>query len=70
MTWRAMDTAPWDEEVLLKGPSGYIAPHDIFIINGYRVRDWHQGQWNDATGTHLSECGWTPTAWKPLEEIL
>lgn len=29
-------------------------------------RDWHQGQWNDATGTHLSECGWTPTHWMPL----
>ena len=33
------------------------------VINGYRVRDWHQGEWNDATGTPLSECGWGhPTA--------
>lgn len=64
--WQPIETAPWETEVLLFGPSGYLKPHDKFFINGYRVRDWHQGGWNDATGTHLSECGWKPTHWMPL----
>ncbi len=67
-TWHPIDTAPWNKEVLLTGKSGYIKPHDRFIINGYRVYGWHQSEWNDATGTHLSERGWNPTHWMPLTE--
>lgn len=67
MNWQPIETAPWNAEVLLTGKSGYREPHDRFIINGYRVRDWHHGEWNDATGTHLSERGWgSPTHWMPL----
>ena len=68
--WQPIETAPWGEEVLLTGESGYGKPHDRFIINGYRVKDWHQGEWNDATGTHLGECGWgNPTHWAPLPPL-
>ena len=63
--WQPIETAPWDKEVLLTGSSGYVT-YKKFIINGYRVRDWHQGEWNDVTGTHLSETGWKPTHWMPL----
>ena len=58
-----MDDAPWERVVLLTGCSGYIKPHNRFIINGYRVPDWHQGQWNDVTGTLLSDSGWIPDGW-------
>lgn len=64
--WQPIDTAPWETEVLVTGQSGYIKPHDKFMVNAYRVMDWHQGAFNDATGTHLSERGWEPTHWMPL----
>jgi hypothetical protein len=64
--WQPMETAPWDEIVMLTGDSGYIAPKDRFIINGYRVRDWHQGAWNDVTGTPLMDAGWKPDGWAPV----
>ncbi len=64
--WELIDSAPWGEEVMLTGNSRYWLPHDRFFINGYRVRDWHNGDWNDATGTRLSENGWHPTHWLPL----
>jgi len=63
MLWQSIETAPYGKEVLLTGESGYVEPHDRFIINGYRVRDWHQGKWNDATGTPLSDRGWEPSHW-------
>ena len=68
MTWQPIETAPWNAEVLLTGESGYCKPHDRFYINGYRVKDWHRGEWNDATGTRLSDAGWTPSHWMPLPE--
>jgi hypothetical protein len=64
--WKSIESAPWGKEVLLTGESGYIKPHDRFIINGYRIKDWHQGQWNDATGTRLSDAGWEPKHWMEL----
>ena len=66
--WISIDKAPWDKEVVLTGDSGYCEPHNRFIINGYRVRIWHDGEWNDATGTRLSEMGWEPTHWQQLLE--
>ena len=66
--WTTMDNAPWNTEVLLTGSSGFFAPHHRFVINGYRKRDWHGGDWNDASGTHLSERGWEPTHWQPLAD--
>lgn len=65
--WMPIETAPWHVTVLLRGDSGYIKPHDVFIINGYRVPDWHQGGWNDMTGTNLLEYGWEPTEWKRVD---
>lgn len=61
--WQPISTAPWNKTVLLTGDSGYAAPHDKFIINGYREKDWHGGNWNDATGTPLRDAGWEPTHW-------
>lgn len=66
--WKTIESAPWNKEVLLTGESGYMKPHDRFIINGYRIRDWHQGEWNDATGTRLSERCWEPTHWMELPD--
>ncbi|MFA6198835.1 MAG: hypothetical protein WC679_00260 [Bacteroidales bacterium] len=68
MNWKPIDKAPWKKTVLLKGNSGYCFPHDIFIINGYRVKDWHQGEWNDVTGTRLSDSGWVPEFWTEIDE--
>ena len=65
LVWRPIESAPWETEVLLTGDSGYIAPHDRFVINGYREPDWHGGAWNDATGSPLSDHGWEPTHWAP-----
>jgi len=64
--WHPIETAPWDREVLLKGVSGYVA-HKNFIVNGYRIQDWHQGEWNDVTGIRLSDRGWFPLYWIELE---
>ena len=69
MNWQPIETAPAQVEVLLTGKSGYCAPHDKFIVNGYREPDWHHGEWNDPCGTRLSECGWTPTHWAPKPEL-
>lgn len=66
-TWQPIETAPWDRTVLLRGDSGHIHPHDVFIINGYRVLDWHQGRWNDMTGTPLIDAGWEPTEWLEID---
>lgn len=65
-TWQPIETAPWDKEVVIKGPSGYTT-HPEFLINAYRVKGWHQGDWNDATGNPLSDYGWKPTHWKEWE---
>lgn len=64
--WHPIETAPWDEEVILTGHSGYAMPHNRFIVNGYRVKDWHQGDWYDITGTLLSDTGWFPTHWTEM----
>ena len=45
-----------------------VFPHNIFIINGYRVKDWHQAEWNDVTGTHLSDRGWVPELWTEMND--
>ena len=64
-----IQSAPFGREVLLTGSSGYNAPHDTFIINGYRVHDWHGGAFNDATGTPLSDNGWTPKYWAEKPQL-
>lgn len=66
-TWKPIETAPWDKTVLLRGDSGYIAPHNVFVINGYRIRGWHQGEWNDMTGTLLTDAGWEPIEWREYD---
>jgi len=63
--WEPIETAPWDTEVLLKGVSGYTT-YSRFIINGYRVHDWHNGTWNNVGGDRLSDNGWEPTHWQTL----
>jgi hypothetical protein len=61
-----MDSAPWDEEVFVMGESGCVPPHDKFIINAYRVKGWHNDEWNDAQGTRLSDAGWKPLFWSEI----
>jgi hypothetical protein len=68
--WRSIDSAPYDTVVLLTGSSGCIAPHDHFILSGYRAKDWHGGHWNDIVGTSLSDYGWEPDGWLPIKESL
>lgn len=64
MNWQPIATAPWDRVVLVTGLSGYKGyDKQTFIINAYRIKDWHQGEWNDVTGTRLSEHGWYPKEW-------
>lgn len=67
--WKKMDDAPWDREVLLTGDSGYGGSHSRFYVNGYRLKDWHRGEWNDPTGTQLSDNGWVPDGWMEIEEL-
>lgn len=67
MEWQPIETAPWGEEVLVTGGSGCVI-RKRFIINAYRERDWHGGDWNDATGEPLRNHGWVPTHWAPLLE--
>lgn len=66
--WKPIETAPWGQEVLVTGRSGYREPHGQFFVNAYRERDWHSGDWNDATGTRLSDRGWEPTHWSLCPE--
>lgn len=61
--WKPIESAPWNQEVMLTGESGMIRPHDTFICNGYRQRDWHGGRWNDIQGTPLEDAGQEPTHW-------
>lgn len=68
MNWQPIETAPWDTEVMLTGDSGYTT-HKAFIINGFRERDWHHGDWNDVTGTKLDDAGWRPTHWAPMPKL-
>jgi len=67
--WRPMGEAPWDTEVLLTGPSGYSTKSRRFVINGYRLKDWHAGRWNDMTGTPLEDNGWEPDGWLHVGEV-
>ena len=60
--WKPIKSAPYNHTVLLKGDSNHIKPHNIFIINGYRDKEW-----NDITGNRLSIRGWIPTHWKFIE---
>lgn len=59
--WNPISDAPWNEEILVTGSSGCVTPYERFFINAYRIKDWHQGQWHDVTGTRLSKQGWEPT---------
>lgn len=64
--WQPIETAPWGRVVLLTGDSGYRAPHDRFVCNGYREHDWHQEQFNTVQGNPLGDFGMVPTHWMPM----
>lgn len=66
LNWQPIATAPFGREVLLAGKSGYCNPHEVFVVNGYRIVDWHQAEWNDVTGTRLSDRGWWPDVWAEM----
>lgn len=68
VVWKPICSAPWGKEVLLTGLSGYCKPHDKFVISGYREKGWHNDEFNDPTGTPLSDAGWVPLYWgyKPV----
>jgi len=74
INWKPIETAPWDINVLLMGDSGYAYPHQTFIINGYRIRDWHAGVWKMGTWLNmcrerLSDIEWFPTHWAEIPEF-
>ncbi len=46
------------------GDSGYVTQR-WFIINAIFERD----DWYDATGTRLSETGWTPLYWRRMSSV-
>jgi len=66
--WKPIESAPWNQQIILTGPSGTRYPHDKFICLGYRDKLYHNGAWNDVNHDRLSDQGWRPTYWdhKPI----
>ncbi len=57
--WLKMRGFPRNKMVEVCGDSGYVI-HRWFIINAI----FENGDWRDAMGTRLSECGWVPLYWR------
>lgn len=54
----------------MTGDSGYIAPHDRFLISGYYDPEFRpRSPWLDSTSTCLEDSGWVPTHWRRLSEL-
>lgn len=66
ITFRPIATAPWGKVVLLIGISYMRAPRDMYIITGYREKDYHGGAWNDIQGHYITDQFENPTGWAPL----
>lgn len=63
--WRPISTAPMDQLVLVRGPSGYRT-HPKFYIGAYQGPARHGTRWYEPGGTDLLEQGWRPEEWMEL----
>lgn len=66
MAWQPIDTAPWDEPILVRGPAGVI------LVEG-RDADW----WAVCEGEYVYDCAdesaymvtaTAPTEWHPIPD--
>jgi len=65
INWQAIDSAPFNRECLVKGPSGY-RQHPIFVMLAHR--DYERGEdWLDPEGESLSDGGLYPTHWADFD---
>lgn len=66
--WLPMNLAPDHRLILVQGPSGYTK-HQRYYCSAYRDPDWHGGEFNDVTGTPLSDkfgIEGAPIGWREL----
>jgi hypothetical protein len=55
------------EPIEMTGKSGYIAPHNNFVISGFYDPEYRpHSPWLDSTGTQLADAGWIPVYWRYL----
>lgn len=59
-----------DRSIIMCGYSGYIKPHDIFVISGYYNCEYRPlSPWLDSQSTCLSDSGYTPLFWCYLSDL-
>lgn len=59
---------PTRRPLLFTGDSGYIKPHDRFVVAGYYDPQFRPlSPFQDCTSTSLSESGFEPTHWAYLD---
>ena len=67
MEWQPIATAPKDEFVLLRGPSGYTTIPFV-CTTGRMCSEYHKGRWIDHANDDLTDWGFEPTYWMPLPQ--
>ncbi len=66
--WKPIGEAPDHRLVLVRGHSGYMH-HKTYYCAAYKDPSWHDGEFNDATGTRLSDRfgkHGAPTEWRDI----
>ena len=64
--WQPIETAPRDQFLLLCGPSGYTTT-PMVVTTGRMCSDYHAGRWIDHANDDLTDWGFEPTHWAPLD---
>ena len=64
--WQPIETAPKDQFLLLCGPSGYTTT-PMVVTTGRMCSDYHAGRWIDHANDDLTDWGFEPTHWAPLD---
>lgn len=55
--------------VLVRGPSGYIHHREFFTSAYYNAEYRPHSPWLAISNDCLSDFGWKPTHWMPLDEL-
>ena len=64
--WQPIETAPRDQFLLLCGPSGYTTT-PMVVTTGRMCSDYHAGRWIDHANDDLTDWGFEPSHWAPLD---
>lgn len=70
--WKSVDVEYPEirRPILMKGDSGYVAPHDVFYVAGFYDPEFcPQSPWLDTQHDCIRERGWKPVCWIYIDEL-